>query len=146
MSNKNNNWSKRKKARQAALCYLYAIEFGGECSEDSIYELADDFDLDNMDIEYFRHCSTEIIDIIPDIDKEISERLVDWNIDRIAKVDLCILRLAMYEILHMEDIPADVSINEAVDLAKTYGASEGAFVNGILSTYYKDLLQNSNIE
>ena len=60
--------------------------------------------------------------------------------DRIAKVDLSILRLAVYEILYRDDIPVNVSINEAVELAKKYsGEKTGSFINGILGNFYRSL-------
>lgn len=68
-----------------------------------------------------------------EIDRTISESATNWSIDRIAKVDLAILRLAVFELLHRDDIPPVVSINEAVDLAKEYSSSEARrFVNGVL--------------
>ena len=72
------------------------------------------------------------------IDKEISEKATGWTIDRMGKVDLAIIRLAVYEILFDESIPVGVSINEAVELAKKYGRDEsGSFVNGVLAKFAK---------
>ena len=66
------------------------------------------------------------------------KNLVRWKIDRISKVDLSILRLAIFEILHMNEIPASVSINEAVELAKKYSSKESAsFINGLLGKVLK---------
>jgi N utilization substance protein B len=68
-----------------------------------------------------------------EIDRILNELAVDWTVERMANVDRAILRLAVYEILHREDIPIGVSINEAVELAKRYGTDESSrFVNGIL--------------
>ena len=65
----------------------------------------------------------------------ITPTLKDWTISRISKVDLALLKLAVYEIYFIEDIPEKVSVNEAVKLAKTYGGKESAsFVNGVLGT------------
>ncbi len=67
------------------------------------------------------------------IDDLIQESSRNWSLDRMPIVDRNILRMAIYEILFMEDIPLKVSINEAVELAKTYGTDEsGRFVNGVL--------------
>ena len=66
--------------------------------------------------------------------KNILKNLKNWTIDRIFKIDLAILRLAIYEILYMEDIPVKVSVNEAVELAKEYGNNDSkSFVNGLLA-------------
>ena len=70
---------------------------------------------------------------LAEIDEKISRYAVNWTIDRIAKVDLAILRLAIFELEYRPDIPPIVSINEAVDLAKTFSSAESKrFVNGIL--------------
>jgi len=70
-----------------------------------------------------------------ELDNTISSFLTGWKINRIAKVNLAILRLAVYEILFMEEVPDSVAINEAVELAKKYGTAEdAAFVNGVLGS------------
>jgi N utilization substance protein B len=67
------------------------------------------------------------------LDAELTQNAANWDLDRMAGVDRNILRLAIYEMLHREDIPPVVSINEAVDLAKKYSTEDsGKFVNGIL--------------
>ena len=78
----------------------------------------------------------EIIDKFDEIDKKISEVSKGWTIDRIGKVELAILRLAVYEILYDEGIPTSVSINEAVERAKKFGPQDSySFVNGILARF-----------
>lgn len=70
---------------------------------------------------------------LPEIDKKIEELSVGWKKERIGKVELTIIRLAIYEILFDEQIPAGVAINEAVELSRKYGGdSSPSFVNGIL--------------
>ena len=70
---------------------------------------------------------------MPDIDEKISANAKGWKIERIAKAELAILRLAVYEALYEESVPVGVAVNEAVELAKEYGGENGAaFVNGIL--------------
>ena len=78
----------------------------------------------------------DIIDKLDDIDKKISEVSKGWTIDRIGKVELAILRLAVYEIVYDENIPTSVAINEAVELSKKFGPQESySFVNGILARF-----------
>lgn len=73
------------------------------------------------------------------IDDLISKHSLKWNMDRISKVSVALLRIAIYEILFRSDIPLNVSINEAVELAKKYGVeSESAFINGILASICKE--------
>lgn len=75
-----------------------------------------------------------VTEVLPQIDEKINEAAKGWSTDRIGKVELSILRLAIYEMHYDEDIPIGVAINEAVELAKKYGQEEAsAFINGILA-------------
>ena len=78
----------------------------------------------------------DIIDKLDDIDKRISQVSKGWTIDRIGKVELEVLRLAVYEIVYDENIPTSVAINEAVELSKKFGPQDSySFVNGILARF-----------
>ena len=106
--------------------------FFSEEGEDLRVEVKDE------DREYVKTRVMDIVDKLEEIDKMISERATGWTLDRFGKVDLTIVRLAVYEIVFDEDIPLGVSINEAVELAKKYGRDEsGAFVNGVLAKFAK---------
>lgn len=79
-----------------------------------------------------------IMEVLPDIDRVLSEKTDGWDLDRIGKVELTILRLATYEILYDDSLDRAVSIDEAVEIAKEYGAEESyAFVNGVLAKISK---------
>lgn len=83
-----------------------------------------------------------VINCLSDVDKLISQAAPEWPLDKINKVDLAILRLATYEIIYDASIPPKVSIDEAVEIAKKFGAeSSPSFVNGVLGT----ILKNSNL-
>jgi N utilization substance protein B len=78
----------------------------------------------------------------PEIDSLIDRFSSNWKIDRISCVDRNVMRIAIFEMLHCDDIPAKVSINEAIDVGKKYGTEEsGAFINGILDSIRK-LIEN----
>ena len=80
------------------------------------------------------------IENISKIDEAISKQAKNWKFDRIAKVDLAVLRLALYELLFRDDIPPIVSINEAIDLGKTFSNLESKrFINGILDEVKKSI-------
>ena len=80
------------------------------------------------------------IENISEIDEAISKQAKNWKFDRIAKVDLAVLRLALYELLFRDDIPPIVSINEAIDLGKTFSNLESKrFINGILDEVKKTI-------
>jgi N utilization substance protein B len=75
-----------------------------------------------------------------DLDKRIQPIAPDWPLDQIATIDLCILRMSFFELLFMKDTPPKVVINEAVELAKSYGGENSSkFVNGVLGTLLKEL-------
>ena len=102
---------------------LYLDEMRGGLMEDVTLE----------DEKYIREKLSRILEKLPEIDGKLNEASRNWKTSRMAKVDLSVLRLAVYEILYDEDIPTGVAIDEAVEIAKHYGGEEsGSFVNGVL--------------
>ncbi|MCM1256698.1 MAG: transcription antitermination factor NusB [Roseburia sp.] len=88
------------------------------------------------DIIYIEKKSEDIAEKIEQIDEMINSRAKGWKTSRMGKVDVTLLRLAVYEISFEEDIPLGVAINEAVELAKKYGTDDSpAFINGVLSKF-----------
>ncbi len=78
----------------------------------------------------------QVVARLSEIDAQINEKSTGWNVSRLGKVELAILRLAIYEIMFDEAIPGSVAINEAVELAKKYAAEESpAFINGVLAKF-----------
>lgn len=126
----------RRQAREEAFILIFEKQFNLlEVSE--ILEIAKEVrDLEPDD--YIKTVFSGVYDNLDTIDAIISENAIGWKINRISKVSLCILRLAIYEMKYIDDIPPSVSINEAVELAKKYATKEDAsFINGILSTVVK---------
>lgn len=81
---------------------------------------------------------SKIIKLLPSIDKEINKAAPTWPIDKINKIDLAILRFAIYELIE-KNVPQKVVIDEAVEIAKEYGAeNSSSFINGVLGTIYKE--------
>ena len=96
--------------------------------------------INKRDIEFFVQIVKGTMDNIGEIDKTIEKNLRSWKMERIAKVDLIILRMAIYEILYRDDIPYSVTINEAVELGKIYGTDDsGGFINGVLGRIVKGM-------
>ena len=128
----------RKQAREEAFILVFEKVFN-DCAVEEILEIAAEArDLEPDD--YIKKVFMGVYENVEEIDGMISENAVGWKIERISKTALCILRLAIFEILYMDDIPASVSINEAVEIAKKYASVEDAsFINGILSTVLKKL-------
>jgi len=124
---------RRTRSREIALQALYQLDLLG--SEDQVLldefvrRSDDDFSVQEFALNLVRGCWGRIVEI----DQQIESVAHNWELRRMATVDRNILRLAAHELLNVPDIPAKVSINEAIDLAKKYSTAEsGAFVNGIL--------------
>lgn len=126
----------RKQAREEAFILVFEKEFNGNTTDEILESAAEARDLEPDD--YVKTVFCGVYDRLSELDGVISENSAGWSIKRISKTALCILRLALYEINYMDDIPVSVSINEAVELAKKYATKDDAsFVNGILSTVVK---------
>ena len=126
----------RRQAREEAFILIFEKQFNSlDVSE--ILEIAKEVrDLEPDD--YIKTVFSGVYDNLEAIDSIISENAIGWKINRISKVSLCILRLAIFELKYLDNIPASVSINEAVELAKKYATKEDAsFINGILSIVEK---------
>ena len=125
----------RKEARNQAFVLIFEKEINNE-SVESILDAARecrDFleDEDGYTVKAF----IGVFENIEEIDEKISKHLSGWTISRISKVSLAVLRLAVYEIFFMEEIPEAVSIDEAVELCKTYSTvDDSSFVNGVLGS------------
>lgn len=151
-SRKDDNMS-RKLAREIGIKLLYQLDFEDmKISQETdviikgfLEALSDETTLkgfDNDDATYINNVIDGTISNLDKIDETIEKYSKEWTINRIAKVDLAILRLAIYEILFRSDIPKEVSINEAVELAKKYGSEDSkAFINGILGNVVKQVCQ-----
>ena len=136
---------KRSEQREAEFLVLFRALFNetGEMEgQTDMFFNAEGDDLSvkvsESDKEYVKTRVLAVVDKLPEIDEMIAKNTTGWTIDRIGKVDLTVIRLAVYEIMFDDDIPVGVSINEAVELAKKYGRDEsGAFVNGVLAKFAK---------
>jgi N utilization substance protein B len=129
---------KRKQAREEAFILIFEKVFNNDSVEE-ILELANEVrDLEADD--YIKTVFKGVYENLEALDEIISQNAIGWSIGRISKTALCVLRLALFEIKFMDDIPVSVSINEAVELCKKYATKDDAsFVNGILSTVAKSL-------
>lgn len=129
----------RREQRELAFLMLFTTEFhdiNEFPAQDQIYIENLENEINDSDREYVCNKVNLTRDKISEIDKMISEKATGWSIDRMGRVELTILRLAIYEMLFDEDIPVSVSINEAVEIAKKFGGDDApAFVNGVLSKF-----------
>lgn len=91
-------------------------------------------------VDYARRLVSGVQDELDDLDARLTEVSVGWPVHRMSAVDRTILRLALYEILHVEDVPAEVAVSEAVELAKGFSGEESpTFVSGVLRGAEKQL-------
>lgn len=129
----------RRASRETAMKLLYQLEIQKEDREAQISTALEENDLQDRDREYVLDVVNGVASNLSYIDNIIETNARGWKMNRISKVDLSILRLCIYEVSFRDDIPYNVSVNEAVELAKKYSGEEaGAFVNGILSKVSKD--------
>lgn len=125
----------RKTARDAAMRVLYAYEMTGEVNLDMIQETIEPAALDAEDMSYLKQVSFGVVEKKDELDSLIEQNAVGWRLSRIGKVDLSILRLALYEMRYRDDVPESAAINEAVELAKRYSEKKSRqFINGILGS------------
>ena len=126
---------KRTELREHIFKVLFGVEFNAEQEMPEQLQLYFEQleDAREKDLDYIRTKSSKIVEKIAEIDSLINEHTTGWKTSRMNKVDLTILRLAVYEMKWDEDVPTGVAIDEAVELAKKYSSNEGpAFINAVL--------------
>ena len=136
---------RRSEVREVLFKILFRAEFNdiSEMPDQIQYFFNVDTEVDGGKISeedqgYISKREQDIINHLSEIDAAITDKVTGWTIDRMGKVDVAVIRLAVYEIMFDDDIPVGVSINEAVELAKKYGRDEsGSFVNGVLAKFAK---------
>lgn len=130
---------KRRELREHIFQLLFRVEFNGqEEMPEQISMFVDDMkeetDVKEADEAYISGKYAKIVEKLPEIDAKLDEVSKGWKTTRMGKVDLTILRLAVYEMMYDEDIPEKVAINEAVELSKKFGGDDSpAFINGVLA-------------
>ena len=152
----------RRKAREMLVKLLYYYDLVGE-KEINLHKILngiyahplvadneEELNLEDTDIygrnlnpdlveEYFLKVYPDIFVKLPEVDKVIENYLRNWPLERINDVDRAILRLSVYEILYLDEVPAKVSINEAMEISKKYTTEKSKkFINGLLDSVYKN--------
>ena len=125
----------RRALREQVFKMLFRVEFhdAEEMKEQAVL-FDEEESCSEKDKEYITKKFENIVEKITEIDAAVNEVAKGWKTTRMGKVDLTIIRIAVYEMKYEEDIPVKVAINEAVELAKQYGTDDSpAFVNGILA-------------
>ncbi len=132
----------RRTARKHIFKMIFQAEFYKEEEIDDAIELYKDEidDANEADMKFIKNEISGIMENKGAVDDTINRYAEGWEISRIAKVDLAVLRLAVYEILYADDIPNKVAANEAVELAKEFSSEKSpAFINGVLGRVISNL-------
>ena len=132
---------KRRDAREAVLETLYGWEIRGESDlAEMLAANCKTHELDKGGREFAKALLDKTIENIQKLDADIAQHMENWDLGRLAIVDKNILRLSLAELYYFPEIPAKVSIDEAIELAKIFGAADsGRFVNGVLDAIRKKL-------
>jgi N utilization substance protein B len=151
----------RRKSRETAMKLLFQMTANKEELKDVIANLKENYDksnissssltgenleqdvenidIDEIDLVYITKLLKGIQENVEELDSEISKYLKNWKLNRLNKVDLCILRIGAYELLFSKDVPSAVCINEAVEMGKKYSDEKSAsFINGLLDSLLKN--------
>lgn len=135
---------KRRRAREVAVQYHFWRDLQGGAGPERIDDFWEFCPVKPSVREFAQPLIEGMVAQLPEIDERIRRYCENYDFNRISAVDRNVLRLAIFEMLYRDDIPPVVSINEAIELAKTFGGGEsGRFVNGILDRVRKDLTRPS---
>ncbi len=138
---------RRRRARETALQILYQIEMTETPHNEALALYHESFEAPSSVWPFTEQLVQGVQTHKADIDQLIVAASEHWRLERMSLVDRNILRIALFEMLYCADIPPKVSINEAVDLGKTFGTEEsGAFINGILDHILPELRKEGRIE
>mgnify|MGYP000970317653 CR=1 FL=1 len=133
----------RRESRELAFILIFERIFKDETLDQIIEEATEGRNIEIDDFSY--KLASTAFEKLDDIDLIIKNYSKKWKLNRISKVTLAILRMAIVEIDNFDSVPISVSINEAVELAKKYGGDDDAsFINGLLGAYVKDKQQEES--
>ena len=151
----------RANARELAVHLIYAREFTGEEPEKVVAarlekeyyaKLAEENQVysdrpSKAQVAYLDNVVSGVANRVEELNAMIQQYSIGWDVSRISKLARCVMQLAIYEILYVEDVPTGVAVSEAVRIAKKYDTDEiGSFVNGILGTFARSLTKTEEAE
>jgi len=139
----------RHKAREIGFKYVYQIAFGQPLiiENDGFWDMAEEENkaLTKDEKKFIESIVNGVKENLEEIDKEIFSKITGRAMDRVFKIDLAILRVAVYELLYNKDLSYKVVVNEAVEIAKRYGEDNShSFINGILREVIKEKVEIKN--
>ena len=140
--------STRRQVRERVLQALYAQEVSGDSPEHILETLLHPpFKGEKTYTRFAEKLFLRGLDVRTEADTLLDRHVQNWELSRLALTDRLVLRMAVAEMLHFEDIPPKVTINEAVDIARAFGSEKsGAFVNGVLDAILKELRDEGRLK
>jgi N utilization substance protein B len=125
--------SNRRKGRELALQALYQLEINGDASERALGGFWESFESSVEGKELALRLIHGVLDHKREIDELISDACEHWRLERLSRVDVNVIRIAVYELTTPPPLPVEIAINEAIEIARRFGTEESAaFVNGVL--------------
>jgi N utilization substance protein B len=132
--------SRRRKARELSLQALYAAEISDGEWEEALTDCIARRKSGDESARYARRLVSLVTENRDELDTRIAARLENWSIDRVSRIDLIILRVALAELLHCPDVPTGVIIDEAIEIAHRFSSLDaGRFVNGVLDRLAREV-------
>ena len=125
----------RKDSREKAMEILFSMELTKDNDTEALENFVENYeeDINLLDLDYIKTVLKGVYENKNDIDKIIEYNLQNWKLDRISKINLTILRMAIFEMNNVDDVPGKVAINEALELTKKYSDEKSvSFINGVL--------------
>ena len=130
----------RRQAREIAMQALFYMDMRNDLSVDMLAHFCGNFSPSQKTQPFFLKLVNGVLGARGELDALIERFSKNWDISRMSGVDRNVMRIATFELIYCDDIPAKVSINEAVDVGKKFGTEEsGAFINGIMDSIREDL-------
>ena len=126
---------------------LYAFELSHEPIDFLLDQIAAPLKKEKETFEFAKSLTLKVIESSAEVDAMIRSRVEHWEFNRLAIIDKVVLRIAICELLYFDEIPPKVSINEAIEIARSYSTEKSdKFVNGVLDSIYSDLKKNSRMK
>ena len=130
----------RRRGREISLQILYKMDITDMSLDDALATFRDNFSVKEESWAFAELLTRGVCNNLEEINGLVEGQSQHWKLDRMPVTDRNIIRIAAYELLHLDDIPSKVSLNEAIELGKLYGSEESsAFINGILDNIHKNL-------
>lgn len=138
---------KRRQARELAIQVLFHLEFSPGDPDKVLDLICENFRSQETVMPFSRQLVVGVCEAKKELDLLISSASKNWRLERMSRLDRCILRLAAFEICFLDDIPPKVSIDEALEIGKRFGSeNSGRFINGVLDNIYSTLVQQGRLE